>query len=92
MRISLSNKLALFFAAVTFLAIAVLYMYVAPGLQKRLVDEKLKELAQSAQRHSAPIVQTVGASDPLPVITARVNNAAASSGTRVTLLSVSMAV
>jgi two-component system, OmpR family, sensor kinase len=92
MRISLSNKLALFFAAVTFLAIGVLYLYVAPGLQRRLVDEKLSQLAGSARRYSGPIAQTVGASDPLVVIRARVNNAAAASGTRVTLLSVSVAV
>jgi two-component system, OmpR family, sensor kinase len=92
MRISLSNKLALFFAAVTFLAIGVLYLYVAPGLQQRLVDEKLKELAVSAQRHSGPIAQTVGASDSLRVIRYRVNNAASSSGVRVTLLSVSVAI
>jgi two-component system, OmpR family, sensor kinase len=91
-RISLSNKLALLFAAVTFLAIGVLYLYVAPGLQKRLVDEKLKELARSAQRDSGPITQTVGASDSLVVIRARVNGAAARSGARVTLLSVSEAV
>src|ERR1700694_2006759 len=92
MRISLSNKLALFFAAVTFFAIGVLYLYVAPGLQKRLVDEKLKELARSALRHSGPIARTVGASDSLAVIRSRVNNAAAGSGARVTLLSVSVAV
>jgi signal transduction histidine kinase len=90
-RISLSNKLALFFAAVTFFAIGVLYLYVAPGLQRRLVDEKLKGLARSAHRHSGPIVRTVGATDPLPEIRARVNFAAASSGARVTLLSVAVA-
>jgi signal transduction histidine kinase len=92
MRISLSNKLALLFAAVTLLAIGVLYLYVGPGLQKRLVDEKLKELARSAQRDSGPITRTVGASDPLVVIRSRVNSAAARSGARVTLLSVSEAV
>jgi two-component system, OmpR family, sensor kinase len=92
MRISLSNKLALFFAAVTFLAIGVLYLYVAPGLQKRLVDEKLKGLARSAQHDSGPITRTVGASDSIEVIRARVNGAAARSGARVTLLSVSEAV
>ena len=43
MRISLSNKLALLFAAVMFLAIGALYLYVAPGLQTRLIDQKLSE-------------------------------------------------
>jgi signal transduction histidine kinase len=92
MRISLSNKLALFFAAVTFFAIGVLYLYVAPGLQRRLVDEKLKELASSALRHSGPIARTVGSTDSLAVVRARVNAAAAASSARVTLLSVSVAV
>jgi signal transduction histidine kinase len=91
-RISLSNKLALFFAAVTFFAIGVLYLYVAPGLQKRLVDEKLKELTGLAIRHSGPIARTVGSADSLTVVRARVNAAAAGSGARVTLLSVSVAV
>ena len=39
MRLSLRNRLALVFFAITFVAIAVLYLYVAPGLQSRLVDE-----------------------------------------------------
>jgi signal transduction histidine kinase len=91
-RISLSNKLALFFAAVTFFAIGVLYLYVAPGLQKRLIDEKLKELSGLAIRHSGPIARTVGSTDSLAVVRARVNTAAAGSGARVTLLSVTVAV
>ena len=91
MRISLRNRLALGFAAITFLAIGVLYLYVAPGLQTRLIDEKLKELASAAQRDSGPIAQTVGGSDALPAIKAKVNTAALASGARVTLLSVSIA-
>jgi two-component system, OmpR family, sensor kinase len=91
MRISLSNKLALVFSAITFIAIAVLYIYVAPGLQTRLTNEKLKELAQAARRRSAPVAQTVGGSDPLSIIRERVDTAALVSGDRVTLLSVSVA-
>ena len=92
MRISLSNKLALLFAGVTFLAIGALYLYVAPGLQTRLINEKLKELAVAARRHSGPIAETVGGSQRLDEIRARVNTAAANSGARVTLLSVAVAV
>ena len=91
MRISLSNRLALGFTAITFLAIGVLYLYVAPGLQTRLVDEKLKELASSARTDSGPITETVGGSEALPRIQAKVNAAALTSGARVTLLSVSVA-
>jgi len=90
MRISLSNKLVLLFAAVTFFAIGALYLYVAPGLQTRLIDEKLTELATAAQHESGPIAETVGGPQRLQEIRARVNTAAAASGARVTLLSVSL--
>jgi signal transduction histidine kinase len=92
MRISLSNKLALLFAAITFASIGVLYLYVAPGLQHRLVNEKLDALAKSAAKHSGPIARTVGSSDTPLEIRARVNSAALGSGARVTLLSVSEAI
>ena len=91
MRISLNNKLALLFAAITVSAIGVLYLYVAPGLQQRLVDEKLDQLAAAAQKHSGPIAKTVGSSDTPREIRNLVNNAALGSGSRVTLLSVSVA-
>jgi signal transduction histidine kinase len=92
MRISLSNKLALLFAAVMFVAIGVLYLYVAPGLQTRLINQKLSELALSAQRHSGPIENTVGSADTPRAIHARVNSAALGSGARVTLFAVATAV
>lgn len=75
-----------------FLAIGVLYLYVAPGLQTRLIDQKLSELASSAQRHSGPIERTVGSADTPRSIHARVNSAALGSGARVTLFSVASAV
>ena len=76
------------FFAVTFLAIGVLYLYVAPGLQTRLIDEKLTELA-APPAPSGPIARTVGAADSLPVIRRPGRRAPRSaSGERVTLLSV----
>ncbi len=92
MRISLSNRLALVFSGITFLAIAFLYLYVAPGLQQRLVNRKLTELAAIAGRRSGPIAGTVGGPEPLSEIKTRVDGAALASGVRVTLLSVSVAV
>src|SRR5437763_1011690 len=80
MRISLSNKLALLFAAVTFLAICAVYVYVAPGLQQRLIDEKLKGLSSAAHRQSGPIARTVGSADTPRAIQAHVNNAALGAG------------
>ncbi len=92
MRTSLSNRLALVFSAITFLAIGALYVYIVPGLQDRLISEKLSGLAGAARSYSGPISRTVGADDPLPVIKSRVNSAALTSGARVTLLSISVAV
>ena len=91
MRISLSNKLALLFSATTFIAIGALYLYVAPGLQTRLIHEKLTELARAAQRDSGPITQTVGSADRFATVQAKVKDAALRTGARVTLLSVAVA-
>ena len=84
--LSLRNRLALVFAAITFLALAALYVYVAPGLQTRLLSDQLSHLMADAQRHSGPIAKTVGSSVPLPVVQTHVNAAALATGDRVTLL------
>ncbi len=84
--LSLRNRLALVFSAITFLALAALYVYVAPGLQTRLLSDQLSELTADAQHHSAPIARTVGSNDPLSVVQTHVNAAALATGDRVTLL------
>ncbi|HTP19761.1 MAG TPA: HAMP domain-containing sensor histidine kinase [Solirubrobacteraceae bacterium] len=84
--LSLRNRLALVFAAITFLALAALYVYVAPGLQTRLLSDQLSELMRDAQRHSTPIAKTVGSNDPLAAVQTHVNAAALATGDRVTLL------
>ena len=86
MRLSLRNRLVLFFFAITLAAIGALYLYVAPGLQTRLVNERLSELATDARRDSPRIVRTVGSSVPLATVRARVDAASLASGDRVTLL------
>jgi signal transduction histidine kinase len=83
---SLRNRLALVFFAITLLAIAALYLYVAPGLRSRLIDERLNELLAASRAHSAQIIRTVGSNDTAGVVVGRVNSAALSSGDRVTLL------
>ncbi len=88
MRLSLSNRLALVFFAITLLAIGALYLYVAPGLQSRLMGEKLTQLAHNASEHSDEIRATVGSSTPLPRVRRIVRRSAAATGDRVTLLSV----
>ncbi|MGA2009671.1 MAG: ATP-binding protein [Solirubrobacteraceae bacterium] len=88
MRLSLSNRLALIFFGITLLAIGALYLYVAPGLQSRLMGEKLSELAGAARTHSAALRDTVGSATPLPVVRELVVRTAGETGDRVTLLSV----
>jgi two-component system, OmpR family, sensor kinase len=89
MRRSLRNRLALVFFAITLVAIAALYLYVAPGLRSRLLSQRLGELAGAARTHSAEIVKTVGTADPAHVVQQKVDAAALSSGDRVSLLLVS---
>jgi two-component system, OmpR family, sensor kinase len=88
-RLSLRNRLAAVFFAITLIAIAALYLYVAPGLQTRLVNQKLSELADGARRYSDRVIETVGSTDPLSVVRQRVDAAGLASGDRVTLLLVS---
>src|SRR6202012_5008738 len=87
-RLSLSNRLAVVFFAITALAIGALYLYVAPGLQSRLMGEKLTALSTTARSHSGKLAHAVGSSTPLPAVRRPVNQTAATSGDRVTLLSV----
>jgi two-component system, OmpR family, sensor kinase len=90
MRLSLSNRLAVVFFAITALAIGALYLYVAPGLQSRLMGEKLTALAGNARMHSGRLSHAVGSSTPLRDVRKLVNQTAAISGNRVSLLSVNV--
>jgi signal transduction histidine kinase len=83
---SLRNRLALVFFAITLVAIAALYLYVAPGLRSRLINERMNELLAAARTHSAQIIKTIGSNDPATVVRRRVDAAALRSGDRVTLL------
>src|ERR1700760_4038774 len=89
MRRSLRNRLALVFFAITLVAIAALYLYVAPGLRSRLLSQRMGELASAARTDSGQIVTTVGTADPAKVVQQKVDAAALSSGDRVSLLLVS---
>jgi signal transduction histidine kinase len=89
MRHSLRNRLALVFFAVTLVAIAALYLYVAPGLRTRLLNQRTSELASAARADSTQIVKTVGSAQPENAVRSRVDAAALYSGDRVTLLLVS---
>ena len=83
---SLRNRLALLFFAITLVAIAALYLYVAPGLRSRLIDGRVNGLLAAARSDSGQIAGTVGSDDSAAVVRTMVNVAALSSGDRVTLL------
>ena len=91
LRLSLATKLAIVFFTITLLAIGSLYLYVAPGLEARLMGAKLHELNAAADAHSAMIRRTVGSSTSLPTVRDLVVRTGGSSGDRVTLLSVNQA-
>jgi signal transduction histidine kinase len=92
LRVSLRNKLVLVFFAITLIAIAALYLYVAPGLQTRLIDEKLNQLSKAAKGYSGSVIATVGSSAPERRVRDLVDTAAARSSNRVTLMAVAIAV
>lgn len=89
---SLRNRLAMLIFAVTLLAIGTLYVYVAPGLQSRVINGRLQDLAGDARSYSGPIAKSVGTRQPRSVLENLVNNASLQSGARVSLLAVSQAV
>jgi two-component system OmpR family sensor kinase len=89
--LSLRNRLALVFFTITLLSVAALYVYVAPGLQSRLMGEKLTSLAESARAHSGPLRHTVGSSTSQPAVRRIVARTANLAGDRVTLFSVNQA-
>ena len=91
MRLSLRHRLVLMVFAITLVAIGALYLYVAPGLQGRLLDNRLHDMAAAARRYSPRIATTVGSSVPLARVQARVDAAGLASGDRVTLLLVTRA-
>ena len=85
---SLRNRLTLVFFAITFVAIAVLYLFVAPGLRSRVLDARLNELQQTSRDNSNKILATIGPGSRVPQsrVAAQLNEAALESGARVTLL------
>jgi signal transduction histidine kinase len=88
LRGSLRNRLTLTFFAITAVAIAVLYVIVAPGLRARLVGARMTSLAAAARQYSHQIVATIGPGSRYPkrVVEDRLDAAALQSGYRVTLM------
>ena len=88
LRLSLSIRLALVFFSITLLAIAALYVFVAPGLKNRLVGSELSALRSTARQRSGPLAATVGGAEPQRTVRRLVTSTSESTGYRVTLIEV----
>jgi two-component system, OmpR family, sensor kinase len=88
LRLSLSIRLALVFFSITLLAIAALYVFVAPGLKNRLVGHELSALRTTARQRSGPLAATVGGTESQATVRKLVTSTSESTGYRVTLLEV----
>jgi signal transduction histidine kinase len=85
-RLSLRNRLAAVFFAINLVAFGALYLYLAPGLQDRLIGDRLHRLAAQAQHGAGLIVPAAGSSAPISMVRREVDAASLESGARVTLL------
>jgi two-component system, OmpR family, sensor kinase len=86
---SIKNRLALLFSSITFVAIVVVYSYVAPTLGSSLRAQKVHSLAIAAKAYSRALAQTADLRRPNREVALEVRHAAALSSDRVTLLGVS---
>ncbi len=86
--LSLAGKLSLVFFSIPALAIAAIYLYVAPGLQTRLINSKLDQLRTTAASRTAELRASVGSSMPLHEVRRLVMSISESTSNRVMLLSV----
>lgn len=85
---SIKNRLALLFFSITFAAIAVVYIYVAPTLGSSLRAQKVRSLAIAAKAYARPLAQTASLRHSNRQVALAVRHAAALSSDRVTLLGV----
>jgi two-component system OmpR family sensor kinase len=85
---SIKNRLALLFTSITFVAIAVVYSYVAPTLGSSLRAQKVHSLAIAAKAYSRALAKTADLRRSSAVVALEVRHAAALSSDRVTLLGV----
>jgi two-component system OmpR family sensor kinase len=88
---SIRTRLTLVFAAIVAGALGLLYLWIVPPLQSRLIDGKLAALASAADRYGGPLGRTVGSDLSQGEVVRRVRAAAASSAARVALVRVGRA-
>ena len=83
---SLRIRLTLLFSVVALAVLAFVYVAVVPGLQTRLIDDKLDDLTRVARRFSPGLQRSLGSSVPAPQINRMVSQIADQSSARVTVL------
>ena len=86
---SLRTRLAALFFLIALGVLATVYLTVVPGLEQRLVAQKLEDLARDARQSSEPVRRAVGTNVSRQRLDALVRQAADVTNTRVTLLGVS---
>ncbi|HEY2768779.1 MAG TPA: HAMP domain-containing sensor histidine kinase [Solirubrobacteraceae bacterium] len=85
---SIKNRLALLFFAITFVALAVAYVYVAPTLGTGLRTQKLRALQIAAQAYSHRLQGALVTGADRRTLASAVHHAAQLSNDRVTLLGI----
>jgi signal transduction histidine kinase len=85
---SIKNRLALLFFAITFVALAVAYVYVAPTLSAGLRTQKLRALQIAAQAYSHRLQGALVDGADRRALASAVHHAAQLSNDRVTLLGI----
>ncbi|MCW3039467.1 MAG: histidine kinase [Solirubrobacterales bacterium] len=83
---SLRLRLSLLFALIAIAVLGLVYVAVVPGLQARLVADKLTDLTSIGRRFSPQLQKSVGSSVRAPRINALVRQIADQSSARVTVL------
>ncbi|MBA3371272.1 MAG: hypothetical protein H0T96_07455, partial [Thermoleophilaceae bacterium] len=83
---SLRARLTLGFFAVAVTAVGLVSAAVLPGLERRLVDAKLGDLAKLSAQYSGQLKEAVGANLPQPKLKGLVRRTADAAGVRVTVL------
>ena len=86
---SIRVRLALVFSTITLIAIAGIYVYVAPQLASSLRDEKVNALGRDARVYSSGLVRAIGTNLDESAINRAVRQAGDRAGARVTLFGVS---
>jgi len=83
---SLRIRLTLLFSVIAIAVLGFVYVAVVPGLQTRLIDDKLDDLTSVSRRYTPELQQTLGSTVTAPRIKRRVSAIADATSARVSVL------